>query len=400
MDFITVSLDDASNNLLRKKFDEFEKDFREAVNLQQYDWDNIWRELVNVGIYGHGADLAEIGSTWLESLVAMNALVPFSQKEFAFIGGKQAFFPASWQNVFSAYDNNIWGVPSRLDVRVIFYWRDMFETAGVDAEQAFSSTETIRDAFLELQRVIAHPWGVVTTKSAHNSIHNVSSWVWESGGEFVTDDGKKLSISTNATRHGLRKYFDLFAFMPPECRNCSVLEASELFASRKIAATIAGPELIGNLKQAGLPKDMISRVGVTSPPGPSFVGGTVLVRWKHSRKTDLAWELIKRLSEKDFNIEFSETTNLLPIRQEAWTDEFQSQDERLPAYLKGILGGRGLPIVPLWGMIEDRLATTLGNIWEEIYSIQGPLKHGELDSILSKHFEPLAVRLEMALNKN
>jgi hypothetical protein len=42
--------------------------------------------LVNVGIYRRGADIAELGTTWLESLMAMNVLRPFTANEINRLG--------------------------------------------------------------------------------------------------------------------------------------------------------------------------------------------------------------------------------------------------------------------------------------------------------------------------
>jgi multiple sugar transport system substrate-binding protein len=398
MDFLTVTFENVPDNLLRNKLDEFSRDRREVVSLQQYDWEAIWRELVNVGIYKHGADLAEIGSTWLESLVAMNALIPFDRSVFDHIGGQQAFFPAIWQNVFRAPEQEIWGVPFRADVRLIFFWKDMFENAGVDPESSFSSSEKMRGAFQVLvDKGVKSPWGVPTSKSAHNTVYNVASWVWESGGQFASSDGKRVELTSHSTWRGIRNYFELSKYLPQEKDVYSDSEISELFARRKVAATITGPWLLNYLRNASLPESLIEQVGVALPPGPSFVGGTVFVIWQHTRQPHKALELIKYLSKDEFQIEFCKSTGLLPVRQDLWTEELLNTNKYMPIFLKGIQEGRGLPPIPLWGMIEERLTNTFGAIWNDIYSTPKPMKPEAIHGILAKHLEPLDVRLNMAL---
>jgi len=398
MDFVTVTFDnDLADKLIRNKIDGFARESGEAINIHQYDWETIRRELVNVGIYKQGADVAEIGSTWLESFVAMDALIPFDQKAIDRLGGKQAYFPAIWQNVSRAHEQEIWGVPFRADVRLIFFWKDMFESAGIDPENSFSSTEAMKDALNVLaDKGVKSPWGVPTSRS-QNTVYNVASWIWESGGQFTSPDGKRVELTSHSTWRGIRNYFELSKYLPQEKDVYSDGDILELFARRKIAATITGPWLLNYFRNANLPESLIEQVGVALSPGPAFVGGSVLVIWRHTRLPRKAFELIEHLSDKEFQMDFCKSTGLLPVLQDLWNEEFLNTNEYMPMFLKGIQEGRGLPPIPLWGMIEERLTNAFGAIWGDIYSTPKPMKPEAIDGIIAKHLEPLDVRLNMAL---
>lgn len=398
MDFLTATLDDASTALLCAKLDEFAQKHREKVELQQIEWEAFWRELVNVSVHQQGADVAEIGSTWVEPLVAMNVLAPFSAAEVNSIGGRQAFFPAFLQSVKHESDPTAcWGIPARMDIRMIFYWHDMFEAAQVDPGQAFSSPEGMKDAFSKLRPKVQHPWGEITSKTQAGLVYNVASWIWGAGGAFISSDGKKLAVNSEAAQQGIRNHYELIEFMPPECRNSGHDVVADLFATRKIAAMIGGPWLFTYLRGVGLTPTMIDLVEAISPPGPAFIGGSVYVRWKHTRDVDLVWKLIKMLSEKDFNLAFSSSTDWLPSHQAAWRDEFLHRNKFNPAYLKGLQNGRCLPPVRLWGMIEDRLTQMFGGMWEDLYSLPERARSESVDKVLIKHLEPLVARFETIL---
>ncbi len=397
MDFLITPLGDTSAALLRAKCDAFAREYHEEVVLQQIPWDTYWRELVNVSVHRLGADLAEIGSTWVEPLMAMNVLAPFSRQDVNLIGGEQSFFPASWQSVTHEGSQEAWGIPARIDVRMIYYWKDMFQAAGIEPHQAFSAPETMKEALGALQHSVPHPWGVITSKLSHDLVYNLASWVWAAGGDFMSRDGTKLLLNTDEARCGIRNYYELCKFMPPDCRDSSNLTVLRLFAERKIAATIQGTWIIPSLQQAGLTPTMLDLVGVASPPGPPFVGGTVFVRWKHSRKADLAGKLIRALSERDFNIAFAAASGVLPSHTGAWSDEFLRQNKCNPEYLKGLQNGRCLPSVRLWGMIEDRLAQMFGSMWDDLYALNEQARCGSVDKIMNKYLEPLASRFETIL---
>lgn len=398
MDFVTVTFDnDLAAKLIRNKMDRFVRESGEVINIHQYDWETIRRELVNVGIYKQGADVAEIGSTWLESFVAMDALIPFDQKAIDRLGGKQAYFPAIWQNVSRAREQEIWGVPFRADVRLIFFWKDMIESAGINPENSFSSNEAMKDALYVLaDKGIKSPWGVPTSRS-QNTVYNVASWIWESGGQFTSPDGKRVELTSHSTWRGIRNYFELSKYLPQEKDVYSDGDILELFARRKIAATITGPWLLNYLRNANLPESLIEQVGVAPTPGPAFVGGSVLVIWRHTRLPRKAFELIEHLSDKEFQMDFCKSTGLLPVLQDLWNEEFLNTNEYMPMFLKSIQDGRGLPPIPLWGMIEERLTNAFGAIWGDIYSTPKPMKPEAIDGIIAKHLEPLDVRLNMAL---
>jgi hypothetical protein len=67
--------------------------------------------LVKVALYGEGPDVSEIGTTWCASLVAMNALRPFTPGEIASLGRPSAFLPSSWQTGILPGDDQICAVP-------------------------------------------------------------------------------------------------------------------------------------------------------------------------------------------------------------------------------------------------------------------------------------------------
>jgi ABC-type glycerol-3-phosphate transport system substrate-binding protein len=274
----------------------------------------------------------------------------------------------------------------------------MFEAARVEPGQAFSSPEAMKAAFSLLRHSVPYPWGVPTSRYSPSLVHNVASWVWAAGGDFISSDGKKLLINNKEARRGMQNYYDLIEFMPPECRDSSHEVVLDMFAERKIAATIGGPWLVSYLRNAGLTPTMLNLVSVASPPGPPFVGGSVFIRWSHYRKLDLAWKLIRALSEKEFNLAFSTSTEWLPSHQDLWTEEFLNQNKYNREFLKGIQNGRGLPPVRLWGMIEDRLTQGLGSIWEDLFAVGAEARSEFVDSIMAKHLEPLVMRLQTILN--
>jgi multiple sugar transport system substrate-binding protein len=402
MEFITVNTPELATERMQAELLRFGKEKGNPVNLLQVGWESAWHELLNVAIYRHGADIAEIGSTWLESLVAMDALNPFSARDIYQIGSKEVFFPAAWQNVVASSQKDIFAIPFRADVRVIFYWKDLLEQAGVDASQAFLSNENMVAAFTKLQQAGIAGW-IVPTNDTQNTIYDISTWLWGAGGDFLSADGQQAIINSAAARRGAHAYFDLLRFMPEHTAPFTDDSVLENFFARRAACTIAGPWLLNSLrmKKGQETENLLPRLGTALLPGPSFVGGTLLVSWKHSLHPVESVELISRLTSAKFQADYCQISGLLPVRQNLWSPEFVDGNEHLATFYQALQKGRGLPPKALWGMIEDRLIKTLFAIWQELYTVQTPGKAVDtLDEIIAKHFDVFATRLNITLSSS
>ncbi len=398
MEFLTVGTPDPAPMRLQSEMERFRQDKGKSVTLSQFGWDDVWRELVNVAIYRRGPDLAEIGSTWLESLAAMQSLNPFSERDVSAIGGKEIFFPAAWQNVASRTQNEIWGIPFRADTRVIFYWKDLFENAAVDASEAFSTAESMAASFARLQEAGIFAW-IAPTNNARTTVHSIASWIWGAGGDFLSSDGKRTGLGSPAARRGIQAYFDLLRFMPQQTLPFTDTDALQLFLARKAASMVAGPWLLNFFHMQNDMEKWMPHLGIALLPGPAFVGGSLLVIWKHSKYPTDAVDLIKRLTSTAFQSEYCLMSAMLPVRQDVWTDEFVRSHEYLPVFNKAMRMGRGLPPTALWGIVEDRLSKTLAAIWQDLYALNMPGKQIDtLDRIIAGHLESLATRLDITLS--
>ena len=349
VEFLTVILDQGSIPHIHNLFDQFQQEKGVAVDASFADWDSVWRELVNIGIYQRGADVAEVGTTWLESLVAMNALRPFSSAEIARFGGESAFIPATWSGTSFSGDDQIWGIPIRCDVRIIWYWKDMLERAEVDPETAFESIQNTEETLAKLKSVIDTPWGIATAASDPNIIQAMATWLWAFGGDFVTPNCDKVLLMEPAALEAMRAYFGLYPYVP---------KGTLGFAQRNVAAIMAGPWMLQDFVRQGFSDEDIDRIGISVTPGPPFVGGTVLSIWQHTRqnrRVNDALEFIEFMTRPEVQVEYCPHLGLLPTRKEAWEMPSMVNAPHYKVIRRALSMGRGLPAVPLWGMVEEKV---------------------------------------------
>ena len=371
----------------------FQKENHIPVEPHFIGWDTLWRELVNVGIYQRGADIMEVGTTWVESLVAMNALRPFTSTEIDHLGGKSAFLPATWRAASISGDSQIWGIPIRCDVRVIWYWKDMLEDAKVDAAIAFKNPQTTQNTLEKLKSVVPTPWLVTTALDDPNIIQSLATWIWAYKTDFVTPDCKKVLLMEPAALDALRAYFGLYRYMPKDTLDWKSDDLTNLFVERKAAALFGGPWVLTDLRDRGIPKKELARIGIARTPGPPFVGGTVLTARKQVRNVQQGIELIRFLTKPDVQVEYCPPLGLLPTTHKAWETPSMQKDPFNQGIYQAFENGRGLPAVPLWGMVEEKLKAGIYQIWKDL--LQGSQK--DVDKAIHAHLEPIVNRLNISI---
>jgi multiple sugar transport system substrate-binding protein len=396
LDFNYPFHDKDASAILRQSLEEFQRARRDVqIVAAEISWDSIWNDLVRIALYRDGADVSELGTTWVGSFVGMDALRPFTLPEISKVGGATAFLPSSWQNGSLIGDDTVWAIPWLSDTRVIFYWRDMFEHAGIAEDGAFRSFGQVDETLGRLQaHGIATPWAVTTRRTA-NTVYGISSWVWGAGGDFISADGKAVLVAEPEARAGLTEYFRLQRYMPQRSEPMDSIAAFELFQNQSVAAVLTGPWFLGWLRRRGVPPYALSRIGVALPPGPSFVGGTELIVWKHVPydRQQLAIELVRHLVTSPALQDYYYMTGLLPARRALLAEPPFSTDPHYQKIIEALTSGRTHSRITMWGLVEDRLATLFAQIWSEVRA--DPTQ--DIAALVERNVVPLAQRLEATM---
>jgi multiple sugar transport system substrate-binding protein len=371
----------------------FEAQHRVHVRLQSWGWETSWAEIMKVALYGHGPLVSEVGSTWVASLAAMNVLRPFTALEVAGMGKAAAFLPAAWQSGLLPGDPNPAAIPWLSETRAIYYRRDLFQQAGLADITQFESNAHLEDTLAQLRGHGLAAW-TMPTRATLNTFHNLTSWVWGAGGDFVDAARRLVTFAEPAARAGMAAYFGLHRFMSPEARHLSVEESEARFMQGQAAMTISGPWLYLSPELPRTPQ-VAENTGVALLPGVPWVGASHLVVWKHGapRQVRLAVELVRYLTSLAPQIASSQHTGMLPVLTEAFSAPAFADHPVYRVVGRGLLHGRSFPAMRLWGLIEEKLTAAFGSLWAKVLTAE---PDASLDGLIKAELEPLAARL----NKN
>ncbi len=372
----------------------FQEQRRTNVSLVIYAWEHAWAEFMKISLYEHGPIISQTGNSWMGSLIARNSLRTFKDREMAELGGQRNFLPESWQSCLDFDNKSVIAIPWILDTYLVYYRRDLLAKAGLDEATAFSTPENFHVSLQKLQdNGVNHPFALPTFADLSN-IHLVASWIWGQGGDFIDPEGTRILFSKPETRKGMKMYFDLFRFMPPEAKQLTPSDCWQLFLDGKIAVTMRNAEFLFQLKNQKSLAAFAENVGVAVMPGVPLLGGSHLVVWKHIRaqQEQDTIQLIKFLTSPDAQLSLFENTGLIPANLEA-LNRIDPASIFAPA-IQSVKKGRAFPRIRMWGLVEDKLVAPIAQIWYTLLSTSDP----DVNQIIADYLDPIETRLNITLS--
>jgi multiple sugar transport system substrate-binding protein len=378
---------------IQSVLDQFESQTRIHVNLNVLNWETGHAQLTRDAIYNTGPDVSEIGSTWLNDLMGMNALHPFSPQELLKIGKPEEFIPASWEMCKVVGDERMWAIPYSVDIYLIYYRKDLLRKAGLDEATAFQSHAQIEETVKRLKESgVQIP--LLLSEDRHSLLHSMASWIWASGGDFCAPDGSRILFDQPESLKAMRDYFGLLRYLSPEALDTVRRERSiDLFCKGQSALHFH--DMPAMASELGMLPEVLENWGIVPFPKPYFLGGTHLVIWLHSPHAAAAVKLVQFLTSTDSMEKIIPSFRMLPPRPAVMSTPEIHREVLLKTLEDVASHGRSYPSVKLWGVVEERLITALMSIRSAV--LADP--QVDLDAIIRQAIVPVAQKLNIALSQ-
>jgi multiple sugar transport system substrate-binding protein len=320
----------------------------------QLPWTAAHEKLLTAFAGDATPDICQLGNTWIPEFVALGALEPLDASVAASALDPRDFFGGIWDT--NIIGGRLYGIPWYVDTRLLFYRRDLMESAGVAAPPA--SWPAWLGA-LEALKARAEP-GRFAILLPLNEVEPLLALALQQDDPLLRDGGRYGNFSSPGFRRALGFYVDLFrqGYAPP-------MTASQLsnvwseFGRGTFAFYISGPWNIGEFKRR-LPSALQPAWATAALPGPagpgaSIAGGASLVLFRTSRVKDAAWKLIEYLARPDIELRFHALTGDLPPRRSAWNDGTLATDMHARAFRDQLERVKPAPKVPEWERIADEM---------------------------------------------
>jgi multiple sugar transport system substrate-binding protein len=352
-----------------------------TVDVQQIPWTAAHEKLLTAFVGESTPDVAQIGNTWLPEFQTLGALEDLGPRVAkSSVVRAAGYFPGIWET--NLVDGVLCGVPWYVDTRVLFFRKDLLARAGVAA-----SPRTWAEWHEALRRLKARAgptrWAILlpTDEWAQPVILGL-----QKGASLLTDGGADAAFREPAFREAATFYVDLFRDgLAPAVSNAQVANLYQQFAEGDFAMYITGPWNLGEFRRR-LPASL-KDAWATAPlpaaegggPGVSLAGGSSLVLFRSSKRSDDAWKLIEFLSEPEQQVRFYALSGDLPARTEAWTDPILAGDREARAFEEQLRHVTAMPHVPEWEQIAQKVAEHLEPAIRGVVSVDAALSALDAD---------------------
>ncbi len=354
------------------------------VKIEVLDWGSAWTKISTAATSGDAPDLVQIGSTWISQFSAMGAFLNIDSLAES-LGGEKAFVEGSWEYSKPVFSGEVTSLPWIIDVRPLFYRKDVFAKAGVkvgefDDWAGFNTAlEKIAKADVTIDGKKVAPIGF-PGKNDWNVVHNLAPWIQSAGGGFISDDGKKSLLASKESIAGVMFYVNMVknGFMPKDYLEKNTAQLSGDFDQGSISTWFEptskyiyltkSPEQGGSANTIGAKNFGVS----LSPKGPAgrnlFLGGSNLAIYKVCKHPEEAKKLLTFLAtDVETQVEYFRASGMLPGYKAAFEDPYFEADDIRKVFKEMTKYGKPYPSVPFWAEIETSILTVkLGEIFEYV----------------------------------
>ena len=376
---------------------DFKRETGVDVRLKRMEWGDAWPQLIGIATNGQGADISHVGSTWVSSLMTMNALRALPSHLINKIGGEQAFVHSTWTNVVAEEDRQVYGIPLSAYVYVVAYRKDLLQQAKLNPVTAFATPAALEESVrcIEALQATETPWLMPIVPHPFNDfVHMAASWIWSSGGHLLDNRGKQVLLNSPAALAGLKSFLRLIRHVPnteylgsDECMNALVTGKASVVITDARALNTAIQTKAAN----------IENIGAASLMSIPWSGGGSLVIWRHTYgypdRLDAAYKLTEFMVRKQTMMELANSCYTLPSRTDALDELFPPDHALRPVMLQLISTGRSYRPIALWHRIEYQFGAELGQVIKKLMNDPNL----DLNSTIEEAMESLSYRLNLTL---
>ncbi|MER5898433.1 sugar ABC transporter substrate-binding protein [Streptomyces sp. NPDC001876] len=361
---------EADKKILTPELKKFEKETGIKVKLEVVPWADLLNRILAATTSGQGPDVLNIGNTWSASLQASGALLPWDDKNFEAIGGRDRFIDSAVASAGKEGEPPA-AVPLYSLAYALYYNKAMFAEAGITAPPA------TWDELVATGKKLSKDgkWGLgAEGANLSNNIHQAFVLGQQHEADFFDASGKATFTSDGAVA-AVKQYIDLMAkdkIIAPGNAEYAQNQSLTDFAKGKTAMVLWQAAATTFAAQGMKPEDWgVAPVPVESGvPGTgkntnSMVAGINMAVFKNSKNIDGAKKFVKFMTSDEEQKLLNKTYGAIPPVKAAQADPaFSAPDLKV---LRDTLATSAAPLpqVPNESQFETAVGTAIKELWAE-----------------------------------
>jgi multiple sugar transport system substrate-binding protein len=360
---------EVDKKVLQPELDKFEKETGIKVKLEVVPWSDLLNRILTATTSGQGPDVLNIGNTWSASLQATGALLPWDEKNFDKIGGKDRFVDSALGST-GVQGQDPAAVPLYSMAYALYYNKQMFADAGITEPPA--TWDELVAAGQKLSK--DGKWGLGAEGSnPSENIHHAFVFAKQHGADFFTADGKP-DFTDDGVVAAVQQYVDLMAkdkIIAPGNAEYAQNQSVSDFAKGK-NAMLLWQSASANLASQGMSEDAygIAPVPVRSgTPGGgtnvnSMVAGINMAVFKNTDNLDGATRFVKFMTSDTEQKILNKAYSSIPPVKAAQSDPAFSTPAN--AVLKDTLAKSAVALPQV--AAESQFETAVGTAIKELFA--------------------------------
>ena len=176
------------------------------------------------------------------------------------------------------FEDKMYALPFTAEASAVYYNKDLFKKAGLDPNKPPTTFAEMRSAAKKIRKLGSDYYGFTFAGACGGcNVFEFAPHVWASGGDILSEDGKKATLDSPQVTDALQFYKDMWTdgSMPSAAKNDAGTQQIPLFTSGKVGMVTLGAFAIPTIEKAKI------NFGVTPIPGKdgnkaSFAGGDVI----------------------------------------------------------------------------------------------------------------------------
>jgi len=270
------------------------------------------------------------------------------------------FYPVGLEQ--NTYQGRLYGIPWVLSPYALFYNKQMFRQAGLDPTKPPRTWRELQDYALKLttkdQRGLLNTVGFADFLWNPN---NFSLYLWQSGGELLSEDGRTARFDS---AEGIEALAWMREFIKTEAGGVRELQTfsanfkgatQDPFGQGRLAMRIDSPFRMPDLKKYFPDLEYgVAGIPFNKQPAVEVVGNSLVIP-KGSKHKQAAWEFVKFASSKEQMVNVCRPAGRIPARISASHAPEYYGDPLLRGFIDQIPHGRSVPVVPGWQEVADTL---------------------------------------------
>ncbi len=235
----------------------------------------------------------------------------------------------------STFEGKLFAVPYSAEASFLMYDKALFRRAGLDPEAPPRSWAEIREAAGKIAALGNGTYGYYFPgNTSGNNVFTFLPLIWAAGGDIISPDGSKATLTSPAVAAALDHMRALWAAkaIPPSARNDGAENIIATPASGKVGMWAGGAFTVTGIRRLNPGME----IGATFIPGEtpgqwsSFAGGDAIAIPRGSKQPRIAWDFIQWTFSPEVQVGVLARNNALPVRTDLAKNEYS---ERNPLYL-------------------------------------------------------------------